>query len=89
MADRQSRSAAYTSAALTAVCEMILDEYELTPQQIADLAADIPGECMAMADIRAEADWQHRQDALMERGGPDDGAYRRDMIAAGRGHLIR
>lgn len=38
---------------------------------------------------RAEADWQHRQDALMESGSPDDSAYRRDMIAAGRGHLIR
>jgi hypothetical protein len=25
----------------------------------------------------------------MESGGPDDSAYRRDMINAGRGHLLR
>jgi hypothetical protein len=39
-------------------------------------------------DNCAEAAWvQHQQD-LMESGGPDDSAYRRDMIAAGRGHLL-
>lgn len=40
-------------------------------------------------DNRAEAAWVERQESLMESGGPDDSAYRRDMIAAGRGHLIR
>lgn len=40
-------------------------------------------------DNRAEAAYQERQERLMESGGPDDSAYRRDMINAGRGHLIR
>ena len=40
------------------------------------------------ADNAAEAAWQAQQDRLMESGGPDDSAYRRDMKAAGRGHLL-
>lgn len=40
-------------------------------------------------DNRAEAAWEARQQSLMESGGPDDSAYRRDMINAGRGHLLR
>lgn len=39
-------------------------------------------------DNRAEAAWVERQERLMESGGPDDSAYRRDMINAGRGHLL-
>lgn len=39
-------------------------------------------------DNRAEAAWVERQERLMEIGGPDESAYRRDMIAAGRGHLL-
>ena len=41
------------------------------------------------ADNRAEDAWQEQQERLMESGGPDDSAYRRDMINAGRGHLLR
>ena len=37
----------------------------------------------------AEAAWEAQQQSLMESGGPDDSAYRRDMINAGRGHLLR
>lgn len=40
-------------------------------------------------DNRAEADYLARQQSLMESGGPDDRAYRRDMFNAGRGHLVR
>ena len=40
------------------------------------------------ADNAAEAAWMAQQERLMERGEPDDSAYRRDMIAAGRGHLL-
>lgn len=40
------------------------------------------------ADNAAEAAWMDQQQRLMEGGGPDDSAYRRDMIAAGRGHLL-
>lgn len=39
-------------------------------------------------DNRAEAAWVARQESLMESGGPDDSTYRRDMINAGRGHLL-
>lgn len=39
-------------------------------------------------DNRAEAAWVEHQERLMAGGGPDDSSYRRDMIAAGRGHLI-
>lgn len=37
----------------------------------------------------SEAAWEAQQQSLMESGGPDDSAYRRDMINAGRGHLLR
>ena len=40
-------------------------------------------------DNRAEAAWEARQQSLMESGGPDDSAYRRQMKDAGRGHLLR
>ena len=79
----------YSNAALTSICEQLLDEWELTPQQIANLAADIPGECEAIEDSRNEAAWERRQQSLMESGGPDDSSYRRDIISAGRGHLLK
>ena len=68
-------------AVLTDICQQLLDE-GLT------LAADIPGEFRAMADNRAEAAWMEHQQSLMETGGTDNSAYRRDMIAAGRGNLL-
>lgn len=40
------------------------------------------------ADNAAEAAYLDHQQSLMESGGPDDSAYRRDMIDAGRGHLL-
>lgn len=40
-------------------------------------------------DNRNEAAWERDQEALREGGGPDDSAYRRDLIAAGRGHLLK
>ncbi|MGB3898149.1 MAG: hypothetical protein WA973_06310 [Mesorhizobium sp.] len=40
------------------------------------------------ADNAAEAAYLDHQRSIMESGGPDDSSYRRDMIAAGRGHLI-
>lgn len=59
---------------------------------------DVTGDCQTLFecinavdnwhDNRAEADYLDRQQSLMESGGPDDSAYRRDMIAAGRGHLL-
>lgn len=78
----------YPNKALTDICEQLLDEWELTTAQIANLAKDIPGECDSIIRNRAEAAWMDRQQSLMESGGPDDSAYRRDMINAGRGHLV-
>ena len=78
----------YPNAALTDICRQLLDEWKLTPEQIANLVADIPGECQAMADNRAEAAYLDHQQSLMESGGVDDSADRRDMVAAGRGHLL-
>lgn len=39
-------------------------------------------------DNAAEAAWCDQQERLMESGGSDNSAYRRDMISAGRGHLL-
>lgn len=72
----------YPNLALTAVCEMLLDEFELTADEIKALAANIPGECVGILENRAEQAWQERQPL-------DDSAYRRQMIEARRGHLIR
>lgn len=38
-----------SSAALEDICRQLLDDWEFTPEQIANLAKDIPGECKAMA----------------------------------------
>ena len=40
-------------------------------------------------DIASEAAWERHQARMMESGGPDDSAYRQQMIDAGRGHLLR
>lgn len=79
----------YPDSAMEDICRQLLDEWNLTPEQIANLATDLPRECAAMADNRAEAAWMDRQQSLMESGGADDSAYRRSVIAAGRGHLVR
>lgn len=75
--------------ALTALCEILLDEWRLGPEQIASIAKDIPGECEAMVQNRAESAWEDHCSRLMETGGPDDSAYRKAMKEAGRGHLLR
>lgn len=82
-------AASYPNDALTAVCEMLIDDFELTQDQIASLAKDIAAECEAIRENRAEAAWEARQARLMETGGPDDGTYRQQMRDAGRGHLLR
>ena len=74
----------YDSKILTAIAEELLYDYELSLEQITNLAADLPGEC----DAICEDAWQRQQETLMESGGPDNSGYRRDMIAAGRSHLL-
>lgn len=78
----------YPNEALTEICRQLLDEWDLTPQQIAALATDIAGECEAMTEDRAEADYIAHQQSLMGGGG-DGGSYRRAMVEAGRGHLLK
>jgi hypothetical protein len=72
----------YSNEALTDICKRLLDDWCLTPEQIALLAQNIAGECEAILENRAEASWE-------DRSAPDDSSYRRDMINAGRGHLLR
>jgi hypothetical protein len=79
----------YLNDALTDICKMLLDDWGFDATQIANLAADIPRECEAIEDSRNEAAWERQQQRLMESGGPDDSSYRRDIISAGRGHLLK
>lgn len=72
----------YPNKALTEICEQLMDDYGLTQQQIANLALDILGECENIMEARSEAYWS-------DRSAPDDSAARRDIIAAGRGHLLK
>lgn len=72
---------AYPNEALTDICKQLLDDFELSPDQIANLAKDIAGECENIVQNRTERAWE-------DRAAPDSTSYRRDMIAAGRGHLL-
>lgn len=80
----------YPNELLAHLCRIVLDEWEVTdPKWIANLAADLPGECEGILQNRAEAAYERQQERLMENGGPDDSAYRRSMKEAGRGHFLR
>lgn len=79
----------YPNEALTEICKLLMDEWELTPEQIANLANDIPRECKNIQDNRDEAAWEAWQERLMSDGGPHDASHRDNIIAAGRGHLLR
>jgi hypothetical protein len=79
----------FSNKALTAVCEVLLDEFEQTPEQIANLVTHIADECKTMAENRAEDAWQEQQERLMSDGGPHDGTHRDNIIQAGRGHLLK
>lgn len=72
----------YPNEALTDICKQLLDDWGLTPEQIANFAKDIPGECEAISEDRSERYWT-------ERSEPDDSQFRADMRNAGRGHLLR
>lgn len=72
----------FPNEALTDIAKQLLDEWNLTPEQIANFCLDLPGECESINENRAEAAWE-------DRSAPDDSSYRRDMINAGRGHLLR
>lgn len=78
----------------TAVADLIHDHglAWLTDEQIADIRSELIRRDWRSnrnaLENRAEAAWLAQQERLMESGGPDDSAYRRDMQAAGRGHLL-
>lgn len=55
----------------------------------AALCHDECSKCRDERDNAAEAAWERQQKSLMESGGPDDTAYRRQMTEAGRGHLLK
>jgi hypothetical protein len=77
----------YPNDLLADICEQI-SEWDLTPEQLANLAKDIPREVGAIMEARNEAAWERQQEYLTESG-PDDSTYRRDMQNAGRGHLLK
>lgn len=72
----------WPNAALTDICKQLLDDWGLTLGQIAGLAQNIVSECEGITENRAEEAWA-------DRSAPDDSSYRRDMINAGRGRLLR
>lgn len=74
----------YPNEALTDICKQLLDDWDLTPEQIDSLAQDIVRECNSIAENRSEAIWE-----WWNSREPDDSAYRTDMINAGRGQLLR
>lgn len=71
---------------LDAVCEEI-ESHDLTPEQEADLCGLLLGELQARREIRNEAAYAEAYDP--ERIAARDEAYRRNMIAAGRGGMLR
>ncbi|TGT64467.1 hypothetical protein EN802_32280 [bacterium M00.F.Ca.ET.159.01.1.1] len=73
----------YPSEVLTDIAKQLLDDYGLTLAQIKNLALDLPGECESIEENRSEAYW------TTERSETDDSSYRKNMIDAGRGHLLR
>jgi predicted RNA-binding Zn-ribbon protein involved in translation (DUF1610 family) len=45
--------------------------------------------CKSCRENRDEAAYDRQQEKLMENGGVDDSAYRRDMKFSGRGYLLK
>lgn len=76
----------YPNEVLTEVCTVLI-EAGLGPEQIAAIAKNIPGECEAMVQNRAESAWEDHCSRLMESLWQR--AYRKAMKEAGRGHLLR
>lgn len=54
-----------------------------------DEARDVLRAALDKYENRLEDAYQRQQDSLMEDGGRDDSAFRREITNAGRGHLLR
>jgi len=70
---------------ITAALVEVLKDFDCSLEEAKNLLQDAYNDY----DAQVEDAWQRHQERLMESGGPDDSAYRRDMINAGRGHLLR
>ena len=70
---------------LDAVCSEI-EDWGLSPDAEETLCRQIHDEIISRREIRDEADWQAAYDP--ERIAARDEAYRRNMIAAGRGGQV-
>ena len=82
----------YDSKCLDLACHFLADVSDRTDDEqdeLAQVIQDAIEDWLSDRDNRAEAAWQSQQERLMGSGGPDDSAYRRDLINAGRGHLLR
>jgi len=62
----------------------VLKDFDCSLEEAKNLLAD----AYTDYDAQMESAYQRQQDSLAESGGPDDSAYRRDIINAGRGHLL-
>lgn len=71
------------------IAKEMVTEWDLEPQEIVLLADRLPAYCKGIREALDEDAWQRQQEDLAASGGPDDSSYRRSMIDAGRGHLIR
>ena len=63
----------------------ILKDFDCSLTEAKNLLAD----AYTDYDAQMEDAYQRQQDQLSEDGGRDDSAYRRDIINAGRGHLLK
>ena len=68
--------------ALTDVCNVLLDDYDLTLGEISDLAKEIAGNCEDILQCRSEATYDPEHVASRRV------TYEETLVAAGRGHLI-
>ena len=63
----------------------VLKDFDCSLTEAKNLLAD----AYTDYDAQMEDAYQRQQDSLTESGGPDDSSYRRDMVNAGRGHLLK
>ena len=72
----------YPNDLLADICQQI-SEWDLTMEQIVNLAADIPREVGSIMEARNEEAWERWTGREK-----DDSSYRQSLIDAGRGHLL-
>jgi len=63
----------------------VLKDFDCSLEEAKGLLQDTVGEF----ENYLEEAYQRQQDELTESGGSDDSSYRRSLIDAGRGHLVK